>query len=165
MRLVQKVPDEGESPVTCIGRADLMDVLDLSTSTFSQYERDGLIARVGRDSYDLRESVRRVVGKLRAAASGRGDEDAALNLTAERARLAKEQADAQEMKNAQARGELVPAVEVERAWGDVLRDVRSRIMAVPSRVRQTGMVTADGADAVDREIRAALQSLGEDEPD
>jgi hypothetical protein len=39
-----------------------------------------------------------------------------LDLNAERARLAKEQADAQELKNRQTRGELVPADEVEGVW-------------------------------------------------
>jgi len=44
-----------------------------------------------------------------------------LNLTGERAWLAREQADAQALKKAVMRGKNVPAIEVERAWGDILR--------------------------------------------
>ena len=84
-------------------------------------------------------------------------------LTTERARLAREQADAQALKNAALRRELVPAAEVERAWTDILRQVRSRVLAVPSRLRQAVALPADAVAALDRELRDALTELGRDD--
>lgn len=57
-----------------------------------------------------------------------------LDLTRERARLAREQADAQELKNRQARGELVPGDQIESAWVALMSGVRSRLLSVPSKV-------------------------------
>ena len=84
-----------------------------------------------------------------------------LNLTSEQARLAREQADAQALKNAFLRGEYVPASEVERAWSDTLRALRSRLLAVPSRLRQSMQhLTTSDVTMIDRELRDALQELG-----
>lgn len=126
----------------------------------SELKKRGIAVHHGRDAWDLEETVRNYVTHLRGIASGRGDEESALNLTAERARLAKEQADAQSLKNAVLRDTLVDAGEVERKWADVLRQVRSRIMAVPSRLRQARGLAASDVAAMDAELRAALAELG-----
>ena len=166
MRIMRKVTDGEEGAVWVVGRNDLMDLLGLSTAMISHLERDGVVVRTGRDSYDLWQSVQKYAAKLRASAAGRGaDEDDAANLTRERALLAREQRIAQEMKNEVNRGALVEAAEVERAWGDFLREVRSRMTGVPSRVRQSVVVGPDVVVAMDAEIRRALQSLGEDGDD
>ena len=44
--------------------------------------------------------------------------------------------------------------------GDVLRQVRARILAVPSRLRQSLTLSAVEVDAIDRELREALVELG-----
>ena len=126
----------------------------------TELKKRGIAVHLGRDAYDLAATVRAYVVHLRGTASGRGGEEHVANLTSERARLAKEQADAQALKNASLRGELVSAAEVERKWADVLRQVRSRILAVPSRLRQSVNLDAESADEMDRELRAALTELG-----
>lgn len=116
--------------------------------------------------FPLAETVRAYCGHLRGIASGRGGEEQVYELTAERARLAKEQADAHALKNAQLRGELVQAAEVEARWAEMLRAFRSRMLAVPSRVRvRMAHLTATDIDAVDREIRDALAELGDGRDD
>jgi len=81
----------------------------------------------------------------------------ALDLTAEKARLAKEQADSMTLKNAILRGEMLNAAEVERSWSEQLRNIRARMMAVPSRIRQRlGHLTPADALIIDREVRDAL---------
>ena len=78
----------------------------------------------------------------------------------ERDRLAREQADAVALKNARLRGELVPAAEVEKAWSDILRRVRSKVLAVPARVRQMNPhLTGRDVAAIDAELRRALEDL------
>lgn len=70
----------------------------------------------------------------------------------ERDRLAREQADNVALKNAALRRELVPAVEVEQRWSEILRRVRSKLLAVPSRVRQQcPHFTQHDIDAIDSE--------------
>lgn len=126
-------------------------------------QRD-IVAKVGTDRYDLVASLQAYATHLREMAAGRGDEHQQLQLTAERARLAKEQADAQALKNAALRRDLVPAAEVEREWSDTLRLVRSKILALPSRLRQTlAHLTAADVAAIDSELRRTLEELAHED--
>ncbi|MGB3389719.1 MAG: DNA packaging protein [Pseudaminobacter sp.] len=79
---------------------------------------------------------------------------------AEAVRLKKEQADHAELKNKMLRKELVEAVAVERAWANVLRQVRSGVLAVPSRLRQVlPHLTAHDVATIDAELRHVLEDL------
>lgn len=162
MRIMAELPGLSRgNPVHRIGGADLCDLLRLSPAALSGLVQRELAVKLGHDNYDLIETVGRYVEHLRGAASGRGSEEQALTLTGERARLARAQADAQELKNAALRGLLLPAIEVEREWSGTLRSVRSQLLAVPSRVRQRlGHLTSGDVDAIDRELRDALEHIG-----
>lgn len=162
MRIVSELPGlGGDAPVHRIDGKGLCDLLEMSPAMLSELKKRGIAVHIGQDAYDLAATVRAYVLHLRGTASGRGGEDQVLTLTGERARLAREQADAQALKNAVLRGEHVPAAEVARAWSDLLRAVRSRLLAVPSRVRGAipGLTVAD-VTLIDREVRDALQELG-----
>lgn len=162
MRIMQELPGLGGSePVHRIDGRGLCDLLDLSPAALTDLKKRGIAVHIGQDAYDLAATVRAYVVHLRATAAGRGGEEHVLTLTGERARLAREQADAQALKNAVLRGEFVPAVDVARAWSELLRAVRSRLLAVPSRVRHSipGLTGAD-VDRIDREVRDALEELG-----
>lgn len=138
------------------------DWLGVSDRTISDLAIRGQAKKVGRGQYDLRETVRLYTAHLREVSAGRGGSSQILDLTQERARLAKQQADGQELKNAQLRGELVAREDVVRGWQDILRRVRSGMLAVTSRVRQE-ISTIDAAQAaiIDREIRDALEALAD----
>lgn len=97
-----------------------------------------------------------------ASQAGQGDLPFAAQPDAagERLRLLTAQADAAEMKAAALRREMVPAAEVERAWSGILRQVRSGILATPSRLRQIlPHLTATDVEAIDAELRRALEEL------
>lgn len=129
--------------------------------TLSNMAARGIVVRKGRGSYDLVASIQRYCEHLRSVASGHGGEGAAIDLATERARLAKEQADGHALKNATARAELAPVAEVERRWSDILRRVRSGLLAVPSRSRQRlPHLTAHDVVVIDQEVRSALGELG-----
>lgn len=82
---------------------------------------------------------------------------------AERARLARAQADAVEIRNARARGALLEAAAVEAEWCGGLRTVRAEMLAVPSRVAQRlPHLTPHDAGEIDAEVRAVLTEVGED---
>lgn len=159
MRIVSELPLEGE-PIHRIGGKDLCELLDLTSAALTDLKKRGIAVHLGYDAYDLRETVRRYVASLRSTAARWGDPEQVPQLTAEKARLAKEQADAQALKNARLRDELVEASAVERAWADTLRKVRARILAVPPRLRQTITLSTADADLIDRELRDALTELG-----
>lgn len=75
-------------------------------------------------------------------------------------RLLREQADHAAMKNAILRRDYVKATDVEARWSDVLRRLRSKILAVPSRVRQAcPNLSAQDVAAIDSELRAALEEM------
>lgn len=162
MRILDELTPENER-LHRIGGKDLCDLLGVSSGTLTQLKQRGIAVHLGRNAYDLGATVRQYCAHLRGVASGRGGEEHTASLTAERARLAKEQADAQALKNAALRRELVAAADVERAWGDVLRQVRARILAVPSRVRQSLSLAPGDVELIDRELRAALSELGRGE--
>lgn len=87
-----------------------------------------------------------------------------LDLNAERARLAKEQADAQELKNAQLRGELVPAGDQEAALVAIYSATSKRLQGVPSKVAPLahGAATVHAAESEIRErIEEALHDLAD----
>lgn len=84
------------------------------------------------------------IGHLRELAAGRRSEGG-LDLVAERARLAKEQADAQEMKNAEERGEYLRATHVEAWLASLLGAMTQRIRAVAPKAAPE--VRATGTDA------------------
>lgn len=160
VRILDELALDGKR-VQRIGGADLCALLDISSGMLTQLKSRGIAVHLKHDVYDLEATVRAYVGHLRGTASGRGGEDQVAALTTERARLAKEQADAQALKNAALRRELVSAADVERTWSDILRQVRSRILAVPSRLRQSVALPAETVAALDRELRDALTELGQ----
>lgn len=160
MNILSELPLDGK-PTYRIGGKDLCDLFGLSPAALADLKKRGIAIHCGHDSYDLTATTHAYVTQLRGTAAGWGIGEQAASLTNERTRLAKEQADAAAIKNAKLRGELVDASEVERTWADTLRQVRARIMAVPSRLRSE-VVGIDGQtiDAMDKALRVALGELG-----
>lgn len=141
-----------------ISAVELADWLGVSERAISDYVRKGVIVRSRPGKFKLRESVRAVATHLRDAASARGASTA--GLTAQRERIAREQADKLAMQNAAARREMVSAKAVADEWAGILRLVRSRMLAAPSRIQQQlGHLTVHDLDTIDREIRDALTEL------
>lgn len=157
MQILQEIRDEGE-PLHRVSAKDLCNLWGIQPGALTALVQRGLAVRIGHGVYDLEASTHAYVSHLREVAAGRGGDQHQLKLTRERARLASEQADAQALKNAELRGEVIRADETERAWADVLRRVRGEVLAVPARLRPDMAPAA--ADALDRELRAALASLG-----
>lgn len=160
IRLLQELPLDGP-PIHRIGGKDLCDLLALSSGALTDLKQRQIAVHLSHDVYDLEATVQNYVRHLRAVASGRGGEEQSLTLTGERARLARAQADAQEVKNAKLRGELVEASEVLQGWADILRQVRARILAVPARIRADHPdIDGQTVTALDRALRDALTELG-----
>lgn len=143
---------------------DLGTMIGVSARMVLNLHERGIVVKASRGRYRVAESVKNYCAHLRATAAGRGGEDEAKTLTAERTRLAREQADQTALKNAALRRDLVPAAEVEREWSEVLRRVRSGCMAIPSRIRQSlAHLTVYDVQTIDAEVRAVLAEIGADD--
>jgi len=161
VRIVSELPGlTGERPVHCVTGVDLCDLLGITAPMLTELKRRGIAVHLRHDAYDLTATVRAYVEHLRGIASGRGGEEHVASLTAERARLAREQADGQALRNAQLRGELIRADEAERAWADALRALRGQLLALPARLRAEGRIDAAAEAAFDAALRATLAGLG-----
>jgi phage terminase Nu1 subunit (DNA packaging protein) len=112
----------------------------------------GVITKKGRGQYDLEQVRREYILHIREVAAGRykvGD----LDLSAERARLAKEQADAKEMENAVGRGDLVYIEDVAKQIENQLTKARTRLLGVPTKVAPEAH-----ASATVREVQTLIES-------
>jgi hypothetical protein len=124
------------------------------------------VARVIRDvrdgKIDLAALIRLGMDAASARHSGADGDD--LDLNAERARKAKEEADRLEMQNAQMRGELLPRDDVDAAVVAAFARVRSRMIGIPSKVAPVVAVMespAEVEDAVRKAVYEALKELSE----
>lgn len=146
------------APVDTMTEAALGDLLGISARRVRQLVTEGVLTKPLR----RRDSVRAYCAWLREKASrGVAVMD---DLKAEKIRQAREAADKLALQNAAARGELVRASEVESAWSNVLRDVRSMMLAVPSRCGASlPHLTAHDVAAIDGEIKSALKGLADDD--
>jgi terminase small subunit / prophage DNA-packing protein len=139
----------------------LAELWGVTPQAVSLLEKRGVIARNGR-RFDRDESTRCYCAHLRQLATGRGGEGGIASAAAERARLIREQADAQAMKNAVARGEVLDAGEVERKWSEGFREVRSAMLAVPSRCAgRLPYLSRSDVSLIDQLVREALRDVGE----
>lgn len=94
---------------------------------------EGVIEKRPRAQYDIDECRKAYITKLRESAAGRAS-SGELDLVAERARLAKEQADAKEMDNAIGRGDLVYIEDVAKQFENMLTKVRTKLLALPTKI-------------------------------
>ncbi|MEM7667224.1 MAG: hypothetical protein AAF250_15325 [Pseudomonadota bacterium] len=153
-------------PVSECSAHELSEWLGLSARQIYRHETEGHVVKLGKNRFDLQASIRAYCEWLRDQAHyGRPATGTAKSaLAEENLRLKREQADAVALKNAQARGELVPAGEVERAWAGVLRTVRAAMLSVAPRVQaRLAHLSADDVSVIDREVRDALSETAESE--
>ncbi|MER8839322.1 terminase small subunit [Mesorhizobium sp. M0913] len=144
-----------------VHESQLAGLLGISRQRLADLARSEIVIKTGRAEYDLPASIKAYCAHLRlhAGRAGRPSEGGDV-LKAERLRLTKAQAEAQEAKNRLAAGEMVSAAAVNREWQTILRDIRAAVLAVPSRYGATmPHLTANDVAALDREIRAALEGL------
>ncbi len=137
--------------------AILARLLGVSEVTLSALARRGLVVKAGRRGFDLEQSVRAYCQHLREQASGRKQGDTP---AAERARLAKAQADSVELRNAVRRGALVDAEAVATEWEGICRTIRAGMLRLPKRAAaHLPHLTSRDVSLLDAEIRALLIEL------
>jgi phage terminase Nu1 subunit (DNA packaging protein) len=135
------------------------DVVGISQPAVSD-----LVARGVLKGNSLREWIRSYCAHLREVAAGRaaGNSSGELDLVRERARLAKEQADAQAMKNKADRRELIRVEEIEPRLESAFIAAREMWLdAVPRLARELPDGVAERETLLHREFSAFLSRLAD----
>jgi phage terminase Nu1 subunit (DNA packaging protein) len=142
---------------------ELVIFLGLASARFMDLAKDGVMVRVSRGRFDVRQSLHNYLARLRDGAKLGGKAGPVTDeLKVEKLRLARRQAEKLELSLAASRAELVNSADVEREWQNILRDVRSALLAVPSRVgSKLPHLTAHDVAEIGVEIKAALEGLAD----
>lgn len=140
----------------------LAKLTGLSTRRLRELAEAGTLPRTAKGMFPHPGALLAYIKGLREAAAGRAtDESGGQDLIRERAGLAKEQREAQALKNAQARGTLIDAATAERRWADEMVRIRSRLLAIPTDVAQAlPHLTKHEIASIDRTLRDAMDEAG-----
>lgn len=120
----------------------------------------GVIAYAAKGKYDIDACRKAYIEHIREQAAGRAS-SGELNLSEERARLAKEQADAKEMENAVERGDLVYIEDVAKQIENQLTKVRTRLLSVPTKVAPEAHACASVREVQGVIEQAIIEALNE----
>jgi Phage DNA packaging protein, Nu1 subunit of terminase len=122
----------------------------------------GAITRQDPGQYDLDQVRKEYIENLRAVFTTRGTSvEQGIDLTRERARLAKEQADAQQMKNDMQRGDLVEINDVTKTVEEQFLATRAKLLALPTKYGPIIHASADSAEAQEVLREAIVEALDE----
>jgi terminase small subunit / prophage DNA-packing protein len=138
--------------------AEFAERVGVSARQVEKFAAQGVMVRISHGRYLTFASVRNIIAKLSAAASGREGGPA----SQARAKLLASQARQAEMKEAVLRGDLVRAAEVTAVNSAVFREIRSRSLALPARLAgKIPHLTAAEVAIIDDEVRAFLTLLAD----
>lgn len=127
-------------------QAEVGKHLDLSDRSVRDLLDRGVLPAARRGALDLEACRVAYIRHLREQAAGRATGPSGDDLTTERARLAREQADHYALKNAALRLELLPRAEITRAVTAAFQIVRDRLAALPARLAGPVARLSDPAD-------------------
>ncbi|MEN8709256.1 MAG: hypothetical protein ABF310_04490 [Paracoccaceae bacterium] len=138
-------------------------LLDLTPQRINQLVNEGVIPRKERGRYELVPVVRAYVRYLRDRAV-KGDVATGDDYATHRARLTKAKADMAEMEREQMAARLLPASDVEKAWCDVVANMRTKILAIPTNAAadtQAASNLAEAKQVLKERVNDALSELAE----
>ncbi|WP_372838286.1 hypothetical protein [Phaeovulum sp.] len=154
-------PEDPSETDDMVNAATLADWLGLTPNHVSALAREGILPRTPAKLFPLRRAIRAYCGHARTGSVGRKVD---AELAAEKLRAARATAEKLEIANAKARGEIIAAAEVERAWADVLRGLRAGFLSLPSRAAaKLGHLTPHDLAALDAEVRDVLMEIAADD--
>ena len=150
-----------------VNQMQLAAEMELNVTTIKELTAKNVLTRINGKGYDLRQARLDYISHLREMAAGRYSGE--LNLQEERARLAKEQADAKEMENMIERGELVYIDHIIKRFEKQLIKCKTKLLAAPTKIAAEVHAAADVKEAksiMEAAIEEALSELvGYDQDD
>lgn len=137
---------------------DCADHLGIQQPQLTRLIKHGIIDKQQRGKYDV-DAVR--LQYLKHIRNIAGNNNNNLELGAERARLAKEQADAKEMENAVERGDLVYIEHIVKQFESQLGKCKTKLLAVPTKVAAEAHAAASVKEVQEIMESAVLEALSE----
>lgn len=152
-----------EGPVVSV--ETLSSYLGITKQVIYEHARAGHLRKVGRNEFDLQESVRLYCEHLRALASRYKSANGAGITNSMTARARKETAQAQlwELRAQTLRGELIAVDEVRDEWLGIAKRVRGTFLALHSTLTVRAGLSKAQAAAVRKTVREALAGLANSE--
>jgi len=144
-----------------VNQAAVCAALDLSTTHVNRLEKEGIVIKLDHNKYDLIKSIKRYIKRLKGQEGSQSGED----YYAERARLTKAQADEREIKNAKAKGELIPIEVAEMVWCDAAILLRNNLLNLPNKLSHVVAPlteTPEIAEEIKKELIHVLESSNVD---
>jgi|TARA_A100001201_G_scaffold22139_1_gene24876 phage terminase Nu1 subunit (DNA packaging protein) len=138
--------------------SDCASHLGIDQSVLSRLIKESVLDKQDRGKYDV-DAVR--LQYLKHIRNLAGNNNNNLELGAERARLAKEQADAKEMENAVERGDLVYIEKVARQFEQQLTKARNKLLAAPTKVAAEAHAAATVKEVREIIEAAIIEALDE----
>lgn len=142
-------------------QSEIATKLGVNVSTFKDFIARGIIEERERGQYTYEECSKQYLSHLREMAAGRYTPDG-LDLAAERARLAKEQADSKEMENMVERGELLYIEDVVSDFEEQLMNCKTKLLAAPTKVAAEAFAAKDVQEVqtiFEQAVKDALSEL------
>lgn len=137
---------------------DCADHLGIQQPQLTRLIKHGIIDKQQRGKYDV-DAVR--LQYLKHIRNIAGNNNNNLELGAERARLAKEQADAKEMENAVERGDLVYIEHIVKQFESQLGKCKTKLLAVPTKVAAEAHAAASVKEVQEIIESSVLEALSE----
>jgi hypothetical protein len=152
--------DEAPQPLRTIHRPEARKLLGgIPERTFATLEADGVIVAAVRGSgrkpseYDPWVIVPAYVAYLQHTAGKNGGDREA------RARRDRSQAELNEMRLKEARRELLPREQVIRDGKAFVQAAKAKLLALPRRIAQAGLITVEQQPAAADVVREALEEM------
>lgn len=158
-------PGASEVPDYWLNKRQACESLGITSTAFDKWKVEPVARRGNSNYYDARSLVdNRVESALRRQQLERPDpmDGCELNPVAEQARLAKEKADAQSLKNQQARGELIPAEIAGPLFGKIASEMAAVLDALEANIkRRVPSLTATDMEFIKAERVRAQNAAAE----
>lgn len=147
-----------------IGLNQLAEILCIDPRRVQQLAKEGVIPRLTKGQYPLVESIQGYIQYLQAMAHGRSDSETGYG--SQRTKLTKLKAEIQEIQLRRMKNELVPINQVIEVWGNVVTNMRSKMLSIPAKIAPRMRATKSNAEAqtiIKKNIEQALAELAEAE--
>ena len=143
---------------------EVAEHLDLTTKRMHELFNENILIKTGKSGGQDKDDCRvRYIRYLRVLARGKNTNSGDLN--EERTRLTKAQADRAELELQEKEADLISTDTIKTVWSDYVSNVRSKLLALPSKLghlTQAAETYAEAEAIIKEAVYECLEELSED---
>ena len=143
---------------------EVAEHLDLTTKRMHELFNENILIKTGKSGGQDKDDCRvRYIRYLRVLAKGKNTNSGDLN--EERTRLTKAQADRAELELQEKEADLISSDTIKTVWSDYVSNVRSKLLALPSKLghlTQAAETYAEAEAIIKEAVYECLEELSED---